>query len=130
MNPSALPDKQIYSKCKLGDIYRQFTNGLYFCNLCKIVIPCTLDVHINTTIQVDDVQPCYAHVKGPWLLPLFKLREDSFIVKYFNEQVVMIELLGNQKVTRGFHLNIIREFVDYNESFKAQDAIILASTST
>jgi hypothetical protein len=88
-----------------------------------------LDVHINITIQVDDVQPCYAHVKGPWFLALFNLKED-FIAKYFNEQVVMIELVRNLKVTRGFHLNLIGEFVDDNESFKAQDAIILAFIST
>ncbi len=88
-----------------------------------------MDIHINTTIQVDDVQPCYAHVKGPWFLPLFKLKEDNFIAKYFSEQVVMIELLGNLKVTRGFHLNIVGELVGYNENFKAQDAIILAFTS-
>jgi hypothetical protein len=54
-NPSTLPDKQIYSKCKLGDIYQQPTNGLYFCNLCRIISPCTLHVHIKTTIQMDDV---------------------------------------------------------------------------
>jgi hypothetical protein len=87
-----------------------------------------LDVHINTTIQIDDIQPCYAHVKGPWFLPLFKLKED-FIAKYFDVQVVMIELLGNLKVTKGFHLNLVGELVDYNESF-FQDAIILAFIST
>jgi hypothetical protein len=64
-------------------------------------------------------------VKGPWFLPLFKLKED-FIAKYFSEEVVMIELFGNLKVTEGFHLNPVEEIVDYNESFKAQDAIILA----
>jgi len=89
-----------------------------------------LGIHINTTIEVDDAWPCYAHVKGPWLLPLFKLKEDNFIAKYFSEWVVMIGLLGNLKVTKGFHLNPIGEFVDYNESFKTQDAIILAFTST
>ncbi len=87
-----------------------------------------MDVHINTTIQIDDIQPCYAHVKGPWFLPLFKLKED-FIAKYFDVQVVMIELLGNLKVTKGFHLNLVGELVDYNESF-FQDAIILAFIST
>jgi len=129
MNPFALSYKWLCSKCKLGDIYQQFINGLYFCNLCNIVSPCTLDVHINTTIQVDDTQPCYAHVKGPWLLPLFKLKEDS-IAKYIGVQVVMIELLGNLKVIEGFHFNPIGKFVDYNESFKVQNAIILAFIST
>jgi hypothetical protein len=38
-----------------------------------------------STIEVYDVQPCYAHVKGHWLLPFFKLKEDNFIAKYFNE---------------------------------------------
>jgi hypothetical protein len=129
MNPFALPYKWVCSKCKLGDIYQQPTNGLYFCNLCKIATPCTLDVHINITIQVDDVQPCYAHVKGPWLLPLFKLKED-FMTKYFSEQVVMIEFVCNLKVIEGFHLTPIGELVDYNKSFKAQGTIILAFIST
>jgi hypothetical protein len=42
----------------------------------------------------------------------------------------MIEFLGNLKVTRGFHLNLVGELVGYNKSFKAQDVIILAFTST
>jgi hypothetical protein len=42
----------------------------------------------------------------------------------------MIEFLGNLKVIGHFHLNPIREFIDYNESFKAQDATIQAFTST
>jgi hypothetical protein len=82
------------------------------------------------TIEVDDAQPCYAHVKGLWLLPFFKLKEENFIAKHFNEQVVMIELFGNLKSIKGFHLNLVREFINYNESLKAQDAIILASNST
>jgi hypothetical protein len=57
------------------------------------------------------------------------LKED-FIAKYFGVQVVMIELLGNLKVTKGFQLNLVGELVDYNESFKVQDAIILAFIST
>jgi hypothetical protein len=56
-----------------------------------------LDFHINTIIEVDDAQPCYAHVKGPYFLPLFKLKENGFITKYFSELVVMIEFLGNLK---------------------------------
>jgi len=42
-----------------------------------------LDVHINVEqlIEVDDAQPCYAHVKDPWLLPLFNLKKDDFIAK-------------------------------------------------
>jgi len=44
-----------------------------------------LDFHINTTIEVDDAQPCYAHVKGPYFLPLFKLKENGIIAKYFSE---------------------------------------------
>ncbi len=42
----------------------------------------------------------------------------------------MIELLGKLKITRGFHLNIVGELVSYKESFKVQDATILASTLT
>jgi hypothetical protein len=57
------------------------------------------------------------------------LKED-LIAKYFSVQVVMIELLGNLKVTKGFQLNLVGELVDYNESFKVQDAIILAFIST
>jgi hypothetical protein len=98
-NIFALPYKLVCSK--FGDSYRHPIDGLNFYNLCKIFNPCTLDVHINTTIEVDDVQPCYAHVKGPWLLPLFKLKEYDFIPKYFNERAIMIELLGNLKITRG-----------------------------
>jgi hypothetical protein len=41
----------------------------------------------------------------------------------------MIELFGNLKSIEGFHLNLTREFINYNESFKVQDAIILASNS-
>ncbi len=90
-----------------------------------------MDVHINTTIGVDHVQPCYAHdMKGPWLPPLFKLKQDNIIEMYFNELVVMIELLTNLKFNMGFYLNLVRELVDYNECFKVQDAIILAFTST
>jgi hypothetical protein len=42
----------------------------------------------------------------------------------------MIELFNNLKITKGFHLNPIGELISYNKNFKAQDAIILASTST
>jgi hypothetical protein len=42
----------------------------------------------------------------------------------------MIELLSNLKVTKGFHLNPMGGLVSYNESFKAQNATILAFTST
>jgi hypothetical protein len=42
----------------------------------------------------------------------------------------MIGSLGSLKITKGFHFNPVGEFVDYNESFKIQDAIILAFTST
>jgi hypothetical protein len=83
-----------------------------------------------STIEVDDAQPCYAHVKGPWLLPFFKLKEENLIAKYFNERIVMIGLFGNLKNIKSFHLNLVRELINYNESFKAQDAIILASNST
>jgi hypothetical protein len=38
----------------------------------------------------------------------------------------MIEFLGNLKVTKGFHLNLVGELVGYNESFKVQNVIILA----
>jgi hypothetical protein len=89
-----------------------------------------LNVHINTTIEVDNVQPCYAHVKCPWFLPLFKLKENDFIAKCLNERVAMIELLGNLKDTKGFHLNLVGELAKYNENFKVQDAIILTSIST
>jgi len=89
-----------------------------------------LDAHINTTIEVDHVQPCYAHdMKGPWLPPLFKLKEDNIIGMYLSE-LVTIELLNNLKFTMGFYLNLVRELVNYNEHFKVQDAISLASTST
>jgi hypothetical protein len=71
-----------------------------------------LNFHINTTIEVDDAQPCYAHVKGPYFLPLFKLKENGFITKYFSELVVMIEFLGNLKVNGGFHSNPISELID------------------
>jgi hypothetical protein len=62
-------------------------------NLCKITNPCTLDVHINTTIEIDDAQPCYAHVIGPWLLPLFKLKEYDFIAKYFINELLILNSL-------------------------------------
>ncbi len=42
----------------------------------------------------------------------------------------MIELLGNLKDTKGFHLNLVGELAKYNENFKVQDAIILTSIST
>lgn len=88
------------------------------------VSPCTLDVRINTTIEVYHVQPCYAHdMKGPWLLPLFKLKKDNIIGTYFSELVVTIELLTNLKFTMGFYLNLVRELVNYNECFKLQNAI-------
>jgi len=89
-----------------------------------------LDAHINTTIEVHHVQPCYAHdMKGPWVLPLFKLKEEHIIGMYLSE-LVMIEFLNNLKFTMGFYLTLVRELVNYNEHFKVQDAIILASTST
>jgi hypothetical protein len=58
------------------------------------------------------------------------LKEYDFIAKYFSEQVVMIKLLGNLKIIRGFHLNSIGELVSYKESFKVQVTTFLASTST
>jgi hypothetical protein len=42
----------------------------------------------------------------------------------------MIKLFSNLKFTKGFHLNLVGGLVIYNESFKAQDATILAFTST
>ncbi len=50
--PFTLPYKWVCSKCKLGDIYWQPFNGLYFCSLCKVAATCTFDIHINTTIEV------------------------------------------------------------------------------
>ncbi len=89
-----------------------------------------MDAHINTTIEVDHVQPCYAHdMKGPWFLPLFKLKEEQIIGMYLSE-LIMIEFFDNLKFTMGSYLILVREFVDYNERFKVQDAIILAFTST
>jgi hypothetical protein len=89
-----------------------------------------LDARINTIIEVEHVQPCYAHdMKGPWLLPLFKLREKNIIGMYLNE-LVMIEFLNNLTFTMGFYLTLVRKLVNYNEHFKVQDDIILASIST
>jgi hypothetical protein len=34
------------------------SNGVYFCNLFKSVTRCYLDIHINTTIEIDDSTMC------------------------------------------------------------------------
>ncbi len=57
-NPSTLPYKQVCSKCKISDIYQQPSNGLYFCNLCKVAATCAFDIHINSTIEIVDGPPC------------------------------------------------------------------------
>ncbi len=60
--------------------------------------------------------------------------ENSFIMNLpthafvFNAWVVMIEQ-DNLKFTKGFHLNPLGGLVSYNESFKTQDATILAFIS-
>ncbi len=77
------------SKRKLGDIYRQPSNGVYFCNLCKVVA-CAFDIHINTTIEVVDGPPCISHVKTPWLFPLSRFQEIFFMAKYYSERVSMV----------------------------------------
>jgi hypothetical protein len=70
------------------------------------------------------------HVNCPWFFPLFKLKGNNFITKYFNERIAMLELLGDLKITGGFHLNLVGGLAKYNGGFKVQDAIILASIST
>jgi hypothetical protein len=92
INPFTLPYKQVCSKCKLGDIYRQPSNMLYFYNLCEVALACAFIIHINTTIEVVDGPPCISHVKTPWLFPLFKFPKKDFMAKYFSERVYMIEL--------------------------------------
>jgi len=125
-----MPYKQVCSKCKLGDIYQQPSNGLYFCNLCKVVVVCTFDIHINTTIKVVDGPPCISHVKTPWLFPLFKLQEKDFMAKYSNERMSMIELLGDLKVFGTFHLSPIGELVGYNEKFQPQEVVVKVKDSS
>jgi len=123
-NPFALPYKWVCSKCKLGDIYWQPFNGLYFYNFCKVVATCAFDIDINTTIEVVDGPPCISHVKTPWLFPLFKFQEKDFMAKYSNEKVSMIELLGDLKVFGTFHLSPIGELVGYNERFQPQEVVV------
>ncbi len=122
-NPSTLPYKQVCSKCKLSDIYQQPSNGLYFCNLCKVVVACAFDIHTNTTIEDVDGPPCISHVKTLWLFPLFKLQEKDFMAKYSNERVSTIKLLGDLKVFGNIHLNSIGELVGYNEKFQPQEVV-------
>jgi hypothetical protein len=119
-NASTLPYKHICSKWKLGDIYWLPSNGLYFCNLFKSVTTCYLDIHINTTIEIDDSTLCVAHVKGPWLLLLMW---NVFLTKYSNERLSKIELPSDLKINGVFPLNPIREFFGYNENFKFQEVV-------
>jgi hypothetical protein len=86
--------------------------------LCKVVIACAFDIHINTTIEIVNGPPYISHVKTPWLFSLFKLQEKDFMTKYSSEKVSMIELLGNLKVFGTFHLSPIGELVGYNEKFQ------------
>ncbi len=123
INPSVLPYERICSICKLGDIYQQPSNRLYFYNLCKVIVVCAFDIHINSTIIVVDGPPCISHVKTPWLFPLFKFQEKDFMAKYSSERVFMIELLGNLKVFGTFHLRPIGELVGYNEKFQLQEVV-------
>jgi hypothetical protein len=97
---------------------------LYFYNLCKVVVACAFNIHINTTIEVVDGPPCISHVKTPWLFPLFKLQEKDFMKKYSSSRVLMIELLRNLKVFCTFHLSPIRELVRYNEKFEPQEVVV------
>ncbi len=120
INPSVLPYKRVCSKCKLGDIYQQPSNELYFCNLWKVAATCNFDIHINTTIEVVGSPLCISHVKTPWLFPLFKLQEKDFMAKYSSERVSMIELFGYLKFFGIFHLSPIGELVGYNEKFQPQ----------
>lgn len=81
---------------------------------------CYLDLHINTTIEIDDGTLCVAHVKGPWLLPLMW---NVFLTKYSNERTFKIELPGDLKIYGVFPLNPIREFFGHNENFKVQEVV-------
>jgi len=123
-NSSALPYKRVCSKCKLGDIYRQPFNELYFYNLCKVVATCVFHIDINSTIEVVDGPPCISHVKTPRSFPLFKFQEKDFMTKYSNERMSMIELLGDLKIFGTFHLSPIGDFVGYNEKFQPQEVVV------
>jgi len=96
---------------------------LYFYNLCKVVVACAFNIHINTTIEVVDGPPCISHVKTPWLFLLFKLQEKDFMKKYSSQRMFMIELLRNLKFLGTFHLNSIGELVGYNEKFQPQEIV-------
>jgi hypothetical protein len=91
--------------------------------LCKVVVACDFDIHINTTIEVVDGPPCISHVKTPWLFPLFKLQDKDFMAKYSSERVSLIELLGDLKVFGTFHWSPIGELVGYNEKFQPQEVV-------
>jgi hypothetical protein len=81
---------------------------------------CYLDIHINTTIEIDDGTLCVAHVKGPWSLPLMW---NVFLTKYSNERTSKIELPCDLKINGVFPLNPIRKLVGYNENFKVQELL-------
>jgi hypothetical protein len=118
---------ELCSKWKLGDIYWLPSNGIYFCNLFKSIIMCYLDIHINTTIEIDDGTLCVAHVKGPWLLPLMW---NVFLTKYFNERTFKIELPCDLKINGVFPLNPIIKLVGYNENFKVQKLLRFSYAKT
>jgi hypothetical protein len=81
---------------------------------------CYLDIHINTTIEIDDGTLCVAHVKGPWLLPLMW---NVFLTKYSNEKSSKIELPSELKISGVFPLSPIRELFGYNKNFKVQKVV-------
>ncbi len=56
-----------------------------------------MDVNINLTIKVNDVQQWAIQVKGPWIFTLFILKENDFIIKCKSISV-MIKFFDNLKV--------------------------------
>ncbi len=70
--------------------------------------------------------PC----ERPLASSIIHIEGKRFHPKLIHEQVIRIEVLGNFNVAKGFHLNSVGELVNYNETFKAQDPIVLAFAST
>ncbi len=123
-NPSTLPYEWVCSKCKLDDIYWHIFNMMYFYNLCKVVVACAFNIHINTTIEVVDGPPCISHVKTPWLFSLFKLQEKDCM------KIVLVKewrWLSSWEIESFLVLSTwiqLGELVRYNEKFQPQEVVI------
>jgi len=120
--PFTLPYKWVCSERKLGDIYWQPSNGLYFVICVKLLQHALL---IFTSISQLRLLWSITHFpcQNSLVVSLVQTPIRGFYGKYSSEKMFMIELLGDLKVFGIFHWSPIGELVGYNEKFQPQGVV-------